>query len=104
LACSKYFWRSEFRGALVGHIRAGELTSAQAHGAYERATAVIGGREHLISTAHLLDLSEGNRITAYDLEFVLLARELGVQLVTFDKEVLTEFPAVAVHPNAFLSR
>lgn len=96
-------WRSEFRNAILGHIRANELSTSGAIEAYARAAQVIGRHEHAVSTADILSLAEGNRITAYDLEFVVLARSLGVPLVTLDKQVLAEFPGVAMHPEAFLA-
>ncbi len=42
--------------------------------------------------------------SAYDCEFVVLARELRVRLVTFDTEVLQSFPDTADSPETFLSR
>ena len=42
------------------------------------------------------------RITAYDAEFVVLARQLGVRLVTFDKPLRKAFPEIAVDPAAFM--
>lgn len=98
-----FLWRSEFRNALLGEIRVRGLPLDDALQAFHDAEAILSGREHHSSTHAVLAASEGNRITAYDLEFVVLARSLGVSLVTFDKQVLAAFPAVAVHPDAFLA-
>ena len=66
--------------------------------AFQHAAATVAGREHQADTSTLLNLAAGNRITAHDLEFVVLAQTVVVQLVTIDREVLAAFPAVAVRP------
>jgi len=43
----------------------------------------------------VLDLVASSTCTAYDCEFVALARELAVPLVTTDKQILRDFPAIA---------
>ena len=95
-------WRSGFRNALLGYLRAGRMEVSDAAAAFQRAAATVAGREHEVDTSTLLTLSVGNRITAYDLEFVVLAQSLGVPLVTFDREVLAAFPAVALRPADFV--
>ena len=100
---SPLLWRSEFRNALLGFLRAGRAALDDALMGFVKAAMVVDGREHAIDTSTLLHMSVGNRITAYDLEFVVLAQSLGVPLVTFDKEVLSAFPGVAVHPSDFVA-
>ena len=79
------------------------MSLADAARAFADAETLVMGREHSTNTGRVLALSEGNRITAYDLEFVSLANRLAVPLVTFDKEVLAAFPNVAVHPAQFIA-
>lgn len=52
-------------------------------------------------SAAIVRLLARSRCSAYDLEFVALAQTLGALLVTHDKQVLAEFPDVAVSPEAF---
>jgi len=42
--------------------------------------------------------------SAYDAEYVVLARGARVPLVTTDKELLEKFPETAITPEAFLAR
>jgi predicted nucleic acid-binding protein len=51
-----------------------------------------------------LDLAISSKCSAYDAEFVVLARDLRVPLVTTDKELLAKFPDIAVAPEMFLAR
>jgi len=52
----------------------------------------------------VLELAVRSRCTAYDCEFVALAKQLGVPLVTSDRQVLAAFPETAVSPDAFASQ
>ncbi len=54
-----------------------------------------------VDSRDVLTLTFGSRCAAYDCEFVVLAREFGVPLVTNDRLVLSEFPESAVSIEAF---
>jgi predicted nucleic acid-binding protein len=96
-------WRSEFRNVLAGYIRKGLLSRTAALDAFGRAEAVIGGREYPADTGKVLALVETSTCSAYDCEFVALAQELGLPLVTSDTGVLRNFAGIAVTPAAFSS-
>jgi predicted nucleic acid-binding protein len=51
----------------------------------------------------VFDLVGQSSCTAYDCEFVAVARERGLQLITADREILREFPHIAVSLENFLS-
>jgi predicted nucleic acid-binding protein len=94
-------WRSEFRNVLAGYIRKGLLTRSAALNAFRRAEAVVGRRELTTDAEKVLELVESSTCSAYDCEFIALAEELGVALVTSDKHVLTNFPKRAITPADF---
>lgn len=94
-------WRSEFRNVLAGYVRKGLLTRSAAVDAFRRAEAVIAGHEYPVETARVLALVEASTCSAYDCEFVALADELGVPLVTSDTRILANFPQRAVKPADF---
>ena len=93
-------WRSEFRSALAGMIRVQGLPPEQASDAFRRAEALVSV-ESEPDTAEIIALVQRTNCTAYDLEFVAVALSLGVPLVTNDKQVLAEFPAIAISLEAF---
>ena len=61
------------------------------------------GSEYTAKSHAVLVLATESTCTAYDCEFVALAKELGVSLVTLDREVLREFTQTAVSLDAFVS-
>jgi predicted nucleic acid-binding protein len=65
---------------------------------------LVQDREFQPHGQHVLRLAEASGCTAYDGEFVAVARDLGVPLVTFDREVVRAFPGTAVDPTDFLAR
>jgi predicted nucleic acid-binding protein len=87
---------SEFRNVVVGLLRRGQLGEADALGMCEDAEAVLGDRVASAPASPVLDTAIRGELTAYDAEFVVLARRLGVPLVTGDQAVLNGAPDVAV--------
>ena len=96
-------WRSEFRSALASYLRAGRMT-------YERALEIMDEAEglmfnkgnHLVDSTAVMQLVSQSTCSAYDCEFVALAQQLDVSLVTTDRRILREFPNVAVAPVEFV--
>ena len=84
-------WQSEFRNVLAGHIRRG-MKLAQAKRIMEEALSTFEGREVAPSSENILDLIAKSDCSAYDCEFVSLAAQLNVPLVTADRQLLGQFP------------
>jgi predicted nucleic acid-binding protein len=89
-------WRSEFRNILAGAIKRQALSVARAAEIAAAAESQFGGREFHVETARVLALSARSGCSAYDCEFVALAEDLALPLVTNDREVLRAFPDVAM--------
>lgn len=94
-------WISEFRNVLRNYIVGGLLSLEKASLFMDAAELLMRGRAHDVSSAEVLALAATSGCTAYDCEYVALARSVGVQLITTDKEVLREFPDLALHPERF---
>lgn len=97
-------WRSEFRNVLAGYLRRRRIdldTSMQIAAAAEEH---LRGREFSVGSAETLEAVARSRCSAYDCEFVALAEELGVPLVTTDRRILADFPRVARSLSAMAER
>lgn len=95
-------WRSEFRSVLALYLRRGWLSLAACQ-SIMAARAQLAGREYEVDSQRVLGLTAASPCSAYDCEFVALAQELSVILVTQDKQVLRAFPGLAVSPADFLA-
>ena len=95
---------SELRNVLVGFVRRGELNPDQAKAMSDDASMILGGRIASLSGPYVIDTALECGLTAYDAEFVALARSLGVPLVTQDNAILRGASDVAVLPRTLISR
>jgi predicted nucleic acid-binding protein len=95
-------WRSEFRNTLIGLVRKRALALDDALSMVDEAERWLTGHEYNVISRQVLALADRSGCSAYDCEFVALAQDLGVPLVTTDREILRAFPSVAVSPPAFV--
>lgn len=89
-------WRSEFRNVLALYLRQKIITLPEALAIQEEAEGLMAEREFSVPSASVLSLADSSKCSAYDCEFVALAKQLSIKLVTGDKKILSEFPEVAV--------
>jgi len=94
-------WRSEFRSVLTLYLRKALLDLQQCQQIMSSASSLLGGREYEAPSREVLRLVSISNCSAYDCEFVAIAMDLGVPLVTADKRLLQQFPAVAVSLRTF---
>ena len=85
-------WRSELRNVLALYLRQKLLNFEQACQIQNQAESVMIANEYQINSVEVLRLAQSSGCSAYDCEFVALARHLGVKLITQDKQILTQFP------------
>jgi len=94
-------WRSEFRNVLAAYLRCGTLTLSDALEMMGEAETLFRGAEYSVDSGQVLKLVSESGCSAYDCEFVALAQQLGVSLLTSDAEILKEFPQTATSLDAF---
>lgn len=77
----------------------GRLPAPQGTHAFDQACALqieaedlLTGREFDVESPEVLDLVQRSNCSAYDCEFVALARRLETTLVTSDRKLLNAFP------------
>lgn len=89
-------WRSELRNVLALYVRKKHLSLTQVQRIMEEALHLMHGREYEAPSHQVLALAAASTCSAYDCEFIALAEDLNVPLVTADKQICNEFPDVAV--------
>jgi predicted nucleic acid-binding protein len=95
-------WRSEMRNVLALYIRKNLLSLVDAQQIMAGATDLMQGQEYEVTSNQVLDLVNVSSCSAYDCEFVSLAQDLKVSLVTVDRQILMDFPNTALSLEAFV--
>jgi len=98
---SPFLWRSEFRNILAGYLRRGDLDQHAADRCLNGAESQLAGYEYLIPSTLVMRKVAVSKCSAYDCEYVALAEDLKVILITTDKQILTEFPKFTTSLRAF---
>jgi predicted nucleic acid-binding protein len=96
-------WRSELRNVLALYIRKEILNLAEAQQIMNEAEALMQEGEFETTSHQILSLAASSACSAYDCEFVALAKDLNVPLVTVDKQILKQFPRIAISLEKFIA-
>lgn len=86
---------SELRNVLLGLVRGERLGLEDALAMHADARNILHERVAEVDGGAVLETALASGLSAYDAEFVVLARALGVRLVSMDRAILTGAPDVA---------
>ncbi|MEM0961917.1 MAG: type II toxin-antitoxin system VapC family toxin [Bacteroidota bacterium] len=86
-------WRSELANVLSLYVRQGTMSMGSAIRRHGAAEALVGGAEYDVDVERVLATAAAGPCSAYDAEFVALAEDLGVPLVTADRRLTSAFPS-----------
>lgn len=98
-----FVWRSEFRSILNFYLRKKILGLSDVLDIALEAEQRMYRREYEVPTPQVLTLANSSQCTTYDCEFVVLAQNFDVQLVTVEKKILRAFPHTAISLQDFVS-
>lgn len=96
-------WASEFRNVVSLYLRKEVIDFNLALVTLQESERFVKGREFRVETLKVLNYINKSVCSSYDCEFVSLAADLSVPLVTFDKKILREFSEIAIHPLQFIN-
>lgn len=96
-------WSSELRSVLRKYLLRQELSVEDCIEVSGAAESMLSRGETGVSSADVMNLVATTRCSAYDAEYVSLAKAFSVPLVTSDRKLHKLFPSVAVSPADFLS-
>ena len=94
-------WRSELRNVLALYMRKNIIELEHALRIMNSALELLRGREYEVSSYDVLSLASDSECSAYDCEFIAVANELKVSLLTSDKQLIKKFPEVTVSLGDF---
>jgi len=94
-------WRSEFRNVLALYLRKKIINYRNALDIIEQAETLMEDNEYSVTSSKVLELVKQSNCSAYDCEFICLAQQLDIPLVTEDKKILTGFPRHAISLTTF---
>ena len=87
-------WRHEYLNVLATFVRQGGATIDEARVVWRRTVELVGAREHGVDMEAALALASEHRLSAYDAQYLVLARQLQTICVTEDKRLLKTFPSL----------
>ena len=90
------------RNVLAFYIRKGLLSLEDARQIMSAATDLMESHEYEVTSNQVLELVDISSCSAYDCEFVALARDLKEPLVTVDRQILDDFPDTAIHLDTYV--
>jgi len=93
--------RSEYLNVLAVAVRTSLLSADQARAGWRRAANLFRSSEIEPDGSMVLDSAIRWAISAYDAQFVVVAEELGLRLVTNDQELLDRCPERTVSISDF---
>jgi predicted nucleic acid-binding protein len=96
-------WQSEMRSVVTKYFRFQNMPLEKCQQIMNEAHDLMIEHERFVSSNVVLELMASGKCTSYDCEYVALAKEMNLTLVTFDKEVLRDFPGNAVSPQNFVN-
>ena len=92
---SPFLWRSEFRNVLRLYMCQNYLSVEDAQNIMNEAEKFMKGNEYEVNSFEVLELASQSQCSAYDCEYVALAKRLRLDLYTSDKKILNKFPDIA---------
>lgn len=94
--------RHELANALLSHVKYGNLSGDDIPTVWDSFSLVIDGNEHDMHLPSVVRLAAERDISAYDAQYVALARQIGKYLVTEDKRLISRCPDEAQSLSQYL--
>ncbi len=96
-----HLWRSELRNVLATALRVGRIDVDSALAAFAAAVELVEDVDVESSTQACLEIAERGGISGYDAEFILVAEQMGLKLVTADRRLARAFPERTIDLEEF---
>ncbi len=85
-------WRDEFLNILATYVRQGGAEPESAGALWQSAVALFGAQERAANPLSVLELAHRYRLSAYDAQYLAVAIQLSVPLITEDRALCQATP------------
>jgi predicted nucleic acid-binding protein len=92
-------WKSEFRNVVILYMRKKLIDLPEALQITEKAENQMKEREFHVNSVQVYNLAERSNCSSCDCEFISLAEDLDIKLITMDKRILQSFPERSDKPS-----
>ena len=96
-------WRSELRNALIQSLRHSLLGLDDILIVMDRAEGLMKDKSYHMDSSRILRLAADSGCSAYDCEFVALAQDMGIPMLTSDRALIAKFKPTVVSMKTFCS-
>lgn len=96
-------WRIEFVSAVTTLVRGRAISASDAESAIIDADRLMFSRDFSVNPVETFRAAQTYDLSAYDAQFVTLARNFGIRLLTADRRVLRNASSIAISPADFLT-
>ena len=96
-------WRSELRNILATQVKHNIISFETAINIQSKAEDILNKNEYVVDSISVLSLAKESGCTAYDCEFIALAKLLKTKLITADKKLLRNFPDTAIKASDYVA-
>ena len=97
-------WRSEFLNVLTTYHRIKGMPLADCLEAFELAEELVGERTYSVTPLRVFETSSRTGCAGYDSEFLVLAEDFSVSLVTYDRKLIDRSEGIACQPAEFVAQ
>ncbi len=92
-------FRHEWLNVVTLYVYKKLLSRDEAIRAFRRGMALVEIDEGIPDPVRIINLHQASGCASYDCQFVALAEDVSVKMVTFDEQILRAFPSLAVLPE-----
>lgn len=88
-------WRSEFRNVLVNYYKYQYYSKPEIFFLMNKAEMLMKSHEYHVKSRNVLETAMNSGCSAFDSEYISLALDLNIPLITTDNKILKSFPEIA---------
>jgi predicted nucleic acid-binding protein len=94
-------WQYEFKNTLIKYVRVRAITEQTAENLLFHSLQIMKGAEQDAPSKDALTIATTHKISAYDAEYLAIAQQLGIPLITYDRKLVKAAPGIAFLPADF---